>query len=193
MMTAGPPNAEAEQMNAEDGDAGSGSNPRPTMSEAEFRALHRHLRGQLPWDSADRRGALNYLTPADVLAPLGEVRLGRCRSLGAPAEQPTGADNTPPAARPMTGTAAAADASGLSFATARIAMNVHGNADSHMDALCHVMFDQSLYNDVPAGQVTESGAGALSIGIARDGIAGRGVLLDIPAVRGTPWLEPGGF
>ena len=25
----------------------------------------------------------------------------------------------------------------------------------------------------------------------RDGIAGRGVLLDIPAVRGVPWLEPG--
>ena len=193
MMTAGPLNAEAEQMNAEEHGAGSGPSPQATMTESEFRALHRHLRGRLPWDSADRRGALNYLTPADVLAALSEVRLGRSVSLAAPVENRTAADNPHPAVHQMTGTAATADPSGLSFATDRIAMNVHGNADSHLDALCHVMFDQSLYNDVPAGQVTESGAGALSIGIAGDGIAGRGVLLDIPAVRGTPWLEPGGY
>ena len=37
-------------------------------------------------------------------------------------------------------------ASGLSFAMDRIAMNIHGNADSHIDALCHVIFDGTLYN-----------------------------------------------
>ena len=31
----------------------------------------------------------------------------------------------------------------------------------------------------------------LSIDVASDGIVGRGVLLDIPRVRGTSWLEPG--
>jgi kynurenine formamidase len=31
----------------------------------------------------------------------------------------------------------------------------------------------------------------LSIDVARDGIVGRGVLLDIPRVRGVSWLEPG--
>ena len=31
----------------------------------------------------------------------------------------------------------------------RFATNVHGNADSHIDALCHVMYDGKLYNDVP--------------------------------------------
>jgi kynurenine formamidase len=31
----------------------------------------------------------------------------------------------------------------------------------------------------------------LSIDDVRDGIAGRGVLLDIPALRGVRWLEPG--
>jgi hypothetical protein len=34
--------------------------------------------------------------------------------------------------------------SGLSFALDRIAMNIHGNADSHIDALCHVIFDGTL-------------------------------------------------
>ena len=40
---------------------------------------------------------------------------------------------------------------GLEFAADRIAMNIHGNADSHIDALCHVSFDGGLYNGVPAG------------------------------------------
>ena len=82
-------------------------------------------------------------------------------------------------------------ADGLEFAADRIAMNIHGNADSHIDALCHVSFDGTLYNGVPASAVTAAGAVELSIAIAADGIAGRGVLLDIPRLRGVPWLEPG--
>jgi kynurenine formamidase len=84
-----------------------------------------------------------------------------------------------------------ADGDGLEFAADRIAMNIHGNADSHIDALCHVSFDGTLYNGVPASAVTAHGAVELSIAAAADGIAGRGVLLDIPRLRGVPWLEPG--
>jgi hypothetical protein len=83
-----------------------------------------------------------------------------------------------------------AAADGLEFAADRIAMNIHGNADSHIDALCHVAFDGILYNGVPASAVTAAGAVELSIAIAADGIAGRGVLLDVPRLRGVPWLDP---
>ena len=70
-------------------------------------------------------------------------------------------------------------------------MNIHGNADSHIDALCHVIFDGTLYNGVPADTVTAAGATELSIDVAGHGIVGRGLLLDIPRSRGVPWLEPG--
>jgi hypothetical protein len=80
---------------------------------------------------------------------------------------------------------------GLAFSMDRIAMNIHGNADSHVDALCHVIFDGKLYNGVAADTVTAAGAAELSIGLAADGIVGRGVLLDVPRCRGVPWLEPG--
>ena len=163
----------------------------PTMTEAEFRDLFKQLRTALPWDASDRRGALNYLTSEHTLAAARQVRSGRSVSLAAPIENKTSEDNPQPAVHQMTGTAADASDDGLSFGTDRIAMNVHGNADSHMDALCHVMFDGALYNGVPAECVTESGAAELSIAIDREGVAGRGVLLDIPAVRGTDWLEPG--
>jgi len=115
----------------------------PRLTEPEFRALYRRLRGQVPWGPADRRGALNYLTQADVAAAAREVRQGRCVSLAAPIRGDVTPDNPDPARHEMTGTAVGAEPSGLSFATDRVAMNVHGDADSHIDALCHVMFDQA--------------------------------------------------
>jgi kynurenine formamidase len=87
--------------------------------------------------------------------------------------------------------APSAAGAGLAFAADRISMNVHGNADSHIDALCHVSFDGALYNGVSADVVTGKGATELSITTAANGIVGRGVLLDVPRSRGVAWLEPG--
>jgi kynurenine formamidase len=165
--------------------------PSGQMTETEFRLLYERLRGQLPWGADDRRGALNFITPAGVLAALGEVTLGRTVSLAAPVEHRPAADNPDPAQHQMTGPLGADAGPGLAFSMDRIAMNIHGNADSHVDALCHVIFDGKLYNGVPAETVTESGAAELSIAVTADGIVGRGVLLDVPRSRGVPWLEPG--
>ena len=161
------------------------------MTETEFRALYERLRAQVPWGPDDRRGALNYITPAEVLAALGEPRLGRTVSLAAPVEDWATLDNPDPARHQMKEPLGADAGPGLSFSMDRIAMNIHGNADSHIDALCHVIFDGQLYNGLPAGTVTETGAAELSIAVAAGGIAGRGVLLDVPRSRGVPWLEPG--
>ena len=161
------------------------------MTEAEFRALYERLRAQVPWGPDDRRGALNYITQAEVLAACGAVRLGRAVSLAVPVEERPAPDNPDPARHQMKEPLGADAGPGLSFSMDRIAMNVHGNADSHVDALCHVIFDGMLYNGVPADTVTAAGAAELSIGVAADGIVGRGVLLDVPRSRGVPWLEPG--
>jgi kynurenine formamidase len=161
------------------------------MTETEFRSLYERLRGQLPWGPADRRGALNYITPAEVLAALGEVRLGRTVSLAAPVEDWATLDNPDPAQHQMKEPLGADAGPGLAFSMDRIAMNIHGNADTHVDALCHVIFDGKLYNGVSANTVTATGAAELSIAVAADGIVSRGVLLDVPRSRGVPWLEPG--
>jgi kynurenine formamidase len=165
--------------------------PPGPMTEAEFRSLYDRLRAQLPWGPDDRRGALNYITQAEVLAALGEVRLGRTLSLAAPVEHRPAADNPDPAQHQMKGPLGADAGRGLAFSMDRIAMNIHGNADSHVDALCHVIFDGKLYNGVTADTVTVTGPAELSIDLAADGIVGRGVLLDVPRSRGLPWLEPG--
>jgi kynurenine formamidase len=164
----------------------------PPLDEAAFAALYHRLRRVPAWGPADRRGALNYLTPAQVRAAASEVRLGRSVSLAAPIETGLTPDQPEPAIHDMTGpTGDHADPDGLTFAQDRLAINVHGNADSHMDALCHAMYRKKLYNGVPAEAVTARGAEELSIEVARHGIAGRGVLLDIPRLHEVPWLEPG--
>jgi kynurenine formamidase len=161
------------------------------MTEAEFRSLYERLRAQVPWAPDDRRGGLNYITPAEVLAACREVGRGRTVSLAAPVEDWATMDNPDPAQHRMKGPLGADAGPGLSFSMDRIAMNIHGNADSHVDALCHVIFDGMLYNGLTADTVTERGAAELSIAMAADGIVGRGVLLDVPRSRGVPWLEPG--
>ena len=165
--------------------------PPGRMTETEFRSLYERLRGQLSWGPDDRRGALNYITRAEILAALREPTLGRTISLAAPVEHRPAADNPDPAQHQMKGPLGADAGPGLAFSMDRIAMNIHGNADSHVDALCHVIFDGKLYNKVAADTVTASGAAELSIGVAADGIVSRGVLLDVPRCRGVPWLEPG--
>jgi kynurenine formamidase len=161
------------------------------MDTAAFGALYQRLRRATPWGPDDRRGGLNYITPGKVLAAAAEVRLGRTVTLEAPIETQAAPDNPEPAMDEMTGTGDQADPAGLTFARDRLTMNVHGNADSHIDALCHVMYQARLYNGVPACTVTSAGAAELSIEVASNGIVGRGVLLDIPRLHGVPWLEPG--
>jgi kynurenine formamidase len=165
---------------------------RPALDAAEFEALYLRLRRVPGWGPADRRGALNHLTPQRVFVASREIGLGRTVSLAAPIETSLTPDDPAPAIHEMAGPPGdQADPEGLTFAQDRLGINVHGNADSHIDALCHAMYRKTLYNGVPADAVTSRGAQELSIEVARDGIAGRGVLLDIPRLRGVTWLEPG--
>ncbi|MFI1507958.1 cyclase family protein [Streptomyces sp. NPDC020597] len=164
----------------------------PRLTAAEFGDLYRRVASRAAWAHGDR-GALSALTAARVLAANREVRAGRSVTMAAPVQTAPGPDDPEPArhrmrAWPRTPGDAA---SGLHFAMDSVAMNVHGDADSHVDALCHVIYDGTLHGGVSADTVTADGAGALSIETAHDGIVGRGVLLDIPRLHGVPWLEPG--
>jgi kynurenine formamidase len=163
-----------------------------SMTIDEFEALRTRLSEQARWGQADRLGALNHITPAEIVAATAEVHLGRTVSLASPIVGKATADNPEPAVHRMTSEPGAdMDDEGLHFALDRLTMNVHGNADTHLDALCHVVYQGRLHNDVPASVLGTAGAETLSVNTVRDGIVGRGVLLDIPRLRGVPWLDPG--
>ena len=51
--------------------------------------------------------------------------------------------------------------------------------------------NEIMYNGFKAGDVKSTGATKNSIMAAKDGICGRGVLLDIPRLKGVDWLDLG--
>jgi kynurenine formamidase len=120
------------------------------------------------------------------------VRTGRSISLSLPVNKVAGPDNPNPAIHYMaSGHDNDIGSGSLRFATDFLGMQFHGDCHTHIDALCHIAYRGELYNGRPAGVVTTSGAGALDITEYAQGVVGRGVLLDIPRLRGVPWLEPG--
>ena len=128
------------------------------LSAGEFRALYDRVQRMSRRGPADRLGALNNISPAQVVAAARDVWRGRAVSLEAPVESEVTPDNPDPAVHQMTATGTGPGAaSGLSFALDRVAMNIHGNADSHIDALSHVIFDGTLYNGLSPGAVTARG------------------------------------
>jgi kynurenine formamidase len=61
-----------------------------------------------------------------------------------------------------------------------------------LDGLAHFSWDGKSYNGSDVSDVrTVGGATTLSMHHAAQGIITRGVLLDIPALLGMPWLNPG--
>jgi len=161
------------------------------LNAQDFRSLYERLlrRGRA---SRDGRGTLGSLTRERVRAAADLVGAGLPVSLAAPVEHEESADNPDPwvhrVDEPATGSAAP---DGLDFALDTLSLHIHGNVDSHIDALSHVVYDGTLYGDVTPERWTPDQVGDLSIDIAGQGIVGRGVLLDIPRARGIEWLEPG--
>jgi kynurenine formamidase len=77
------------------------------------------------------------------------------------------------------------------FAKDYVGLDYHNPGHSHIDALCHVAFEGSIYNGKPTDSITADGASFGSIEVLKDGLVGRGVLLDVPRLQDASWLEPG--
>jgi len=162
------------------------------MSLAEFDRLFESLKNWGRWGPDDEKGTLNYITPDKVRAAATLVRSGRSVSMTIPINTVAGPDNSNPAIHYMNTTFDVDIGSGeLRFATDFLGMQFHGDCHTHIDALCHIAYQGQLYNGRPAGLVTSRGALGLDITTYAHGIVGRGVLIDMPRLRGVKWLEPG--
>jgi len=146
------------------------------------------------WGTDDQAGALNLITPAKRAAAAKLVRTGEIVSCARELPVQPNAENPTPALHMMVMAGDACDATGvpgLETAMDFVGVAFHGMAVSHIDALCHVFVRGRMYNGFPASDVKSIGALRNSIFVAREGIVSRGVLLDIPRLRGVPWLEGG--
>ncbi len=166
--------------------------PKAEMSAAEFRELFESVSNWGRWGVEDERGALNLLTADRIAAAAGLVRSGETVTLSRPLNTESEPDNPEPADHRMTMLGDQDIGSGtLRFMKDYVGVDYHNDSHSHIDALCHVAWQGALYNGRPSDSVTADGASVETIDVLKDGLVGRGVLLDMPRVRGVKWLEPG--
>lgn len=158
----------------------------------DFRVVGERLRNWGRWGPEDERGTVNFITPERLVAAGRLIRRGAIFDLGIPFDKSGPQDgafrNNP--LHMMTETGAGQDfPGGFRFADDYVLMPLQ--CASQWDALAHVHYDGLLYNGFPADGITTKGAEHCSIEKQAKGIAGRGVLLDIAALKGVDWLEAG--
>jgi kynurenine formamidase len=162
------------------------------VSAAEFRAIFDEVCTWGRWGEGDECGALHTLTADRKAAAARLVKRGATVTLSQPLRTEASVDSPEPADHHMTMLADEDLGLGdLRFAKDYIGLDYHNPGHSHIDALCHVAYRGSIYGGRPSASITRDGAEAGTIGLLADGLVGRGVLLDIPRLRGVPWLEPG--
>ncbi|HEX8558153.1 MAG TPA: cyclase family protein [Pyrinomonadaceae bacterium] len=135
------------------------------------------------WGKADQLGTLNYITPGRSRGAAALVRSGRAVSLAREVSVTKTEGIRRGTYEMMRDEGGSRDFVGMIF---------HGFAQTHLDALCHAFTpDGKMYNGFSSDEVTPQGANRLGVErMAARGVAGRGVLLDVAALKGAA-LQPG--
>jgi hypothetical protein len=149
------------------------------------------------WGKDDQRGMLNLITPARTKAALALVKEAKTVTLQINPIKKTGMDtgtfgeNLHRMARvhPVTGA--------VQGALDVIHLSLHDGLNSHMDALCHYQGPIGRKEGEPAVSYngfpfTLTAAGCIESAADRmgPGYITRGVLVDMPLMKGVKWLEP---
>ncbi len=140
------------------------------------------------WGDEDQLGTLNLITPQKRSQAARLVDKGISVSLAHKMETGQAADNGKPFEHTML--ANGREGNGP-WAVDNYSVSYHGLAHTHMDSLCHLFYEGKMYNGFGRDEVGPTGAEKLSIDNVQTGILSRGVLVDVPRLRGIRFLEPG--
>ncbi|MDQ1082726.1 MULTISPECIES: cyclase family protein [Microbacterium] len=159
------------------------------IDQADFDELYERLKQWDTWSDPER-GAWNRLTPAHAAAAAATVRSGRVVQTTLPWPTEPEIDNRRPAMHMMLDLGdreAPEPSTNKDF----IGIEYHGKSTTHLDALSHIAYRGELFGGARSRDVVNAtGAGYGSV--AKLGsFVGRGVLIDMPVVKGFSWLEPG--
>jgi kynurenine formamidase len=155
---------------------------REPRDAAEFDRLFQQVSNWGRWGTDDQLGSVNLITPAKRKQALALARSGTSVSLARDPMTERAEDNNNPFEHPML----------RGNNMDRYAVSYHGYAHSHIDALCHILYKDQTYNGYARAEVnTDKGCTRLGIDHLKTGIVSRGILLDIPRLKGVDYLEPG--
>ena len=156
--------------------------PSHSVTEAQYERWKKDLSNWGRWGKDDEIGTLNLITPAKRIQAAALVREGFSVSLAADTDTVKAVDNPNPYEVKMPG-----------IGMDQIAVAYHGIAHTHLDSLAHINHNGVFYNGYKpdADTVLKQRHSKNSIHNVKNGIFTRGVLIDIPRLKGAPYLEPG--
>ena len=160
--------------------------PLEMVTRAQFEVWFKEISNWGRWGKDDELGTLNLITAEKRKAAAALVRDGVSLSLSLELNKTADALNTNPFEQTLT----VGEFGGHAVAEDRYSVRYHGFAHSHMDGLTHFAHAGTLYNGVSVDVLEKGGARKLGIQNAKDGIFTRGVLVDVPRLRGVEFLEP---
>ena len=149
---------------------------------AEFDQMFQQVKNWGRWGPDDQLGAANLITEAKRRQAADLVKQGVSVSLAHNPITEASIDNPSPFEHTMN----------RGFTTDTYRVMYHGYAHSHIDALCHILYQKQTYNGYSTADVnTEKGCTKLGIDRLKNGIVTRGILIDIPRLRNVTYLDPG--
>src|SRR6266704_5623433 len=155
---------------------------RAPRNAAEFDTRFQQMKNWGRWGPNDELGSANLVTPAKRKQAVALVKEGITVSLAHNAMTEKAEDNSNPFEHTML----------RGNNMDRYAVSYHGYAHSHIDVLCHILYKDQTYNGYARGEVnTDKGCTKLGIDNLKNGVITRGVLVDIPRLKGVKYLEPG--
>jgi kynurenine formamidase len=174
--------------------AASAQDVRP-MERAEFEALLTRVSNAGRWGDQDERGTLNLITPDGRRAASSEVRTGITVSLAREMVhgEPEGGFGPITVGLMVVSDSALGPSDGsVVWAGEQTSLFYHGWSYTHVDALSHLTYRGRGYNNAPSAHEPPAGQTRNSVATMRDGIVARGVLIDLPVLKGVPYVAPGG-
>ena len=148
------------------------------------------------WGKDDQKGTLNLITPEVRKRAAALVQTGTVVSLSREiVPQHVGGEvpTAPAAPAPVQQRMLSGPPKRPTGSTDSLIIAAHGYTITHFDALGHHLFDGKMYNGYAASEhlSMENGLTRGSIAAYADGVFTRGVLVDMPLLKGVPYLEPG--
>jgi len=161
------------------------------MTREAFDALFTRVDNTGRWGDLDQKGTLNLITPEVRLEAVQEVRDGGTVSLARDllvGPIPGMFEEMELDFMLLSDTLLGPADGSVLWAMERIGLVFHGLAVTHVDALSHMSYRDRVYN-APAAFDPDGVPIRNNIGEMRDGIVTRGVLVDVPRLRGIPDLS----
>jgi len=157
------------------------------VSKAEFDRWMKEISNWGRWGKDDELGTLNLITKEKRLAAAKLVQEGISVSMALDLNKKQDMLNANPFEHSLT----VSTFGGHEVAGDAYSVEYHGFAHSHMDGLPHFAHKGKMYNGFSVDELKPSGSKKLGIHNAYEGVFTRGVLIDIPWLRGVDYLEPG--